>query len=201
MTDSELVATYFPPLLLSEDEWMFLSVWGCRWTTISLRSCSPRPQQQFDLGSGCGKTSVFVLRAPWFWMVGDMVVCIVLVIELLLFAIFGFLGNVRMCQDILSLVCFTFPVLLVIITALSFATSSTILTGPQDSFFWWIHDFCYIFNAIVTTFFEHYLMILPSINWIVNSAALTINNQMVQEGGSALLSRSYLLNFCPIIKV
>ena len=32
MTDSELVAAYFPPDLLAENEWMLMSASGCRWT-------------------------------------------------------------------------------------------------------------------------------------------------------------------------
>ena len=32
MTDSELVAAYFPPHLLAENEWMLMSASGCRWT-------------------------------------------------------------------------------------------------------------------------------------------------------------------------
>ena len=33
MTDSELVAAYFPTHLLAENEWMLMSASGCRWTT------------------------------------------------------------------------------------------------------------------------------------------------------------------------
>ena len=176
---------------------MYVSSYCCRWSTSDSHTCFPRPQQLFDLGTERGKTSVFDLRQPWFFIAANTVLCFFFGIGLALVAIFGFLGNVRMCQNILSLVCFTVPGLIAIITAFSFATSPSILTGPQDSFFWWIHGFTYIFNAIVTSFFENYSMIVPLVDWVVNSAALTIHDEMLKQGGSNV--PSHLIRSGPVV--
>ena len=41
MTDSELVASHFPPHLLAENEWMLMSASGCRWTTSDTKYMLP----------------------------------------------------------------------------------------------------------------------------------------------------------------
>ena len=176
---------------------LFVSSCCCRWTTSDSRTCFPRPLQQFDLGTGRGKTSVFDLRAPWFILAANYVQCLFWGIGLALITIFGSFGNVSMCRGILSLVCFTVPGLIAIITAFMFATSPSILTGPEDSFFWWFHGFTYIFNAIVTAFFENYCMITPLVAWVVNSAALTIHDEMLKQGGSN--GPSHLINAGPFV--
>jgi len=91
------------------------------------------------------------------------------------------LGYMRAAQVAISW-SFLIPGLFELVTAVCLVTSTSILTGAADSFYWWLHSAIYIISGLTILFWDEYLYVLPPMHFVVNMVALNIQYIYILDG-------------------
>jgi hypothetical protein len=180
MSDEELVKACIPPHLLREEEWISVSASVCRFATSWTMTCIPRPMDAsgYEIGTGRGVISVFDLRAPWYFVTGNVYPYLILGMGFILTVVFGLCGYIKPTYVTMSLV-FVLPGMLELICGFCFLYDHRNPDGTGDSVFFLMHGFGLCWMGLMMLFAEDYLMTLPPIFWCINMVALYINNQVI----------------------
>jgi hypothetical protein len=180
MRDEELVMACIPPHLLREAEWISVSASVCRFATSWTTTCIPRPLDAsgYEIGTGRGVISIFDLRAPWYFVAGNVYPYLILGMGYILTVVFGLCGWIKQTYLTMSLV-FVLPGMLELICGFCFLQDQRNPDGTGDSVFFLMHGFGLCWMGLVMLFAEDYLMSLPPIFWFINLVALYINNRVI----------------------
>jgi hypothetical protein len=178
MQDEDLVMACIPPRLLREEDWISVSASVCHFATSWQFTCIPRPLDAYDIGTGRGVTSVFDLRAPWYYVAGNAYPYLMLGMGIICTVVFGLCGYIKHTVLALAL-SFVVPGLTELICGVCFLCDTNLPTGAGDSFFFLIHGFGTLLMGLMIIFAEDYLMTLPPTFWCINLLALYINNQVI----------------------
>jgi hypothetical protein len=180
MSDEELVKACIPPHLLREEEWISVSASVCRFATSWAMTCIPRPLDAsgYEIGTARGVTSIFDLRAPWYFVAGNVYPSLMLGVGYIFAVTFGLCGYIKQTYLTMSLV-FVVPGLTELIGGIGFLYDRSRPEGAGDSIFFLMQGFFLCFMGLMMLFAEDYLMTLPPTMWCVNMVALYINNQVI----------------------